>query len=491
MRQLPCTSRWATGLAVLYMAIWCIAVMLWHAAPWFPLPVAWCFFGSAALLGLAGLLATMLTRRWSPRRRCLLMTAAGLVCWQATVFITGAVAWDAMHREVIRCGAATLFVVGLCWSVWWVERAGQRIRARRIARGLTRTAAQLWVSGHRPEGPGVRRSWHPLDAEAWYYGRQNPRLRQSVTVLAAYSLLFLLVYVLLGWLAGRRGESYELPGGGGQAKTMAQTVKIQKVIRTKYVVNPYSAIKFAVPPIDEVKLQLTEATEHTYTIGYGEGEGAGFGGGTARGKVRFIRLEYAGGDWDEGMGIGGDLNMLTEYGARTRHAVADHTESRRITELTGFPEGKSPPVLYLTGQKDIALTNSEVRILRDYLVTKHGMLFGDNGGSRRFHHQFLALMHRVLPNVAPVPVPLDDVIHRVPYTIPFLPYVSPHGGKEALGWWLDGRWVCYYHPGDVGDAWSDDHAGVRQEVWEACYQLGTNVIFYAHAEYSKWLQSRK
>ena len=34
-------------------------------------------------------------------------------------------------------------------------------------------------------------------------------------------------------------------------------------------------------------------------------------------------------------------------------------------------------------------------------------------------------------------------------------------------------------------------AGVDRDVWEACYQLGTNVIFYAHSEYSKWLEAQK
>jgi hypothetical protein len=266
-------------------------------------------------------------------------------------------------------------------------------------------------------------------------------------------------------------------------------VKIQKIVRTKYVVNPFSAIRFEVPPIDDVKLQLAEITEHAYAAGYGDGE-AGFGAGTARGKVRFIRLEYSGGDWDQEFGAGGDLNMLVEYGIRTHHKVAERTESRRVAELANFPEGKAPPFVYLTGQKNISLSNSELRILHTYLVKKHGMLIGSNGGSRLLHSQFLTLMARALPQVQPVAIPLDDVIHRVPYPIPFFPYVSPHGGKEALGWWLDGRWVCYYHPGDIGDAWSDDHAGVRPEVWEACYQLGTNLIFYAHTEYAKWLPSR-
>ena len=188
---------------------------------------------------------------------------------------------------------------------------------------------------------------------------------------------------------------------------------------------------------------------------------------------------------------GGDLNMLLEYGIRTQHKVSERTESRTVSQLNNFPVGKSPPVVYMTGQQNISLSNSEVKTLKEYLTTKHGMLFCDNGGSRHFHNQFLALMNRVMPDVRPVPIPLDDVIHRVPYQIPYLPYVVPHGGNEALGWYKDGRWVAYYHPGDIGDAWSDGHAGIKAEIWEACYQLGTNVIFYAHAEYSKWLEAQK
>ena len=162
-----------------------------------------------------------------------------------------------------------------------------------------------------------------------------------------------------------------------------------------------------------------------------------------------------------------------------------------MAQLKNFPVGKSPPAVYMTGQKSISLSNTEVKILREYLLDKHGMIFGDNGGSSRFHYAFLSMMNRVLPNVRYVAVPLDDVIHRIPYEIPFLPYVAPHGGKQALGWKVDGRWVCYYHPGDIGDAWTDDHSGVPPEIWEFCYQLGTNVFFYAHAEYGKWLDAQQ
>lgn len=287
-----------------------------------------------------------------------------------------------------------------------------------------------------------------------------------------------------------------MPAGGGQSQMamQQQTVKIQKVVKKKFVINPFSSIIFNAPPIDDVKLELQELTSHLYAVGavgFGEGDGAGFAGGTGRGKVRFIRLEYSGGDWDQDFGVGADFNMLSEYGIRTKQKIASETESRTISQLRNFPIGKSPPFVYITGQRSISISESERKTLREYLLEKHGMIFCDNGGSRHFHNQFLAMMDQVLEGkVEPVAVPLDDVIHMQPYRIPFLPYVAPHGGKEALGWKIDGRWVAYYSPGDIADAWSDGHSGVKTEIWEYCYQLGTNVIFYAHVEYNKWLDAR-
>ena len=185
--------------------------------------------------------------------------------------------------------------------------------------------------------------------------------------------------------------------------------------------------------------------------------------------------------------MGADLNLLIEYNVRTRHKVAKKTESRRIVQLANFPKGKSPPMVYMTGQRNIHVNNKEIEILREYLLEKNGMLFGDNGGSRHWHGQFFNLMKRVLPKVRPVRVPLDHDVHQIPFVIPYLPYVAPHGGKDAYGWVVDSRLVAYYHPGDIGDAWADGHAGVSAEIAELCYQLGTNIIFYAHSEYNKFL----
>src|SRR5687768_17219355 len=190
------------------------------------------------------------------RTRCALYTAGYVIVWMLAVGLADWLAWDALRASLALWGLGGLFLIGLAWVVWFVERASQHY-------------------AQRPDAEDEpRKTWNPLDVDAWYYGRRGKKLNQSLTALAAYSLSFLLAATLLSQLSGC-SEIYEMPSGGGQQQTLAvQTVKLQKVIKKKFVINPFSAIVFNPPPIDEVKLQLTEVTQHAYTVGYGQGAGA-------------------------------------------------------------------------------------------------------------------------------------------------------------------------------------------------------------------------
>jgi hypothetical protein len=474
-------------LGLIACSVWLLCLLDWRGAMWLPLWLDGGVLGVAAVAAIVWLAIGRKLRTSAAPRFWLRASTAYVTTCSFGVFLAHQLVFDEVRASLARMGMVGAFLIGLAWLIWILERyAAAYDKARRRAM----SPEHLLSSSPRTHASVDRPTLNPLDPAAWYYGKESPRLRQSLAAFTFYSCMFLLLCLLATQMQGCY-EIYEMPAGGGEQKTVAQVVKIQKIIRKKFIVNPFSAILFDVPPIDEVKLQLEEVTEHAYTKGYGEGKGAGFAGGTARGKVRFIRLEYTGGDWDQDYGIGGDLNMLVRYYDLTSQNVAQKTESRRVAQLKNFPARKSPPFVYMTGQKNISLSNNDVKILSEYLTDKHGMLFIDNGGSRHFHNQAMAMMNRVLPGIRPVPVPLDDRIHRIPHAIPFLPYVAPHGGKEALGWYKDGRWLCYYHPGDIGDAWSDGHAGVSPEIAEACYQLGANVIFYAHTEYAKWLEAQK
>lgn len=480
--------RITSSITALYAVAW-----LWLVVDWIVIDQMPPWLRLAGLSIGAGLAATWiwLSRGQATVIRSLVYSLAYLPLWAFSVVFADILVWDGLRSNLAQTGLAGLYLIGLLWIVWGLEKLAVHYENRRTQildlvddRALTSTGHVLL------ESHSDKPVYNPLDPAAWYYGRRGKKLNQSITVLMSYSGLFTLIVMLLSQLKGCE-EIYEMPAGGGKPQPIAQTVKIQKVIKKKFVINPFSSISFNVPPIELVQLQLQEATAHRYAVGYGEGDGAGFAGGTARGKVRFIRLEYAGGDWDQDFGVGADFNMLTEYHIRTKQKINSETESRAISQLRNFPIGKSPPFVYMTGQKSISISESERKILREYLLDKHGMIFCDNGGSRHFHNQFVDMMNHVLDGkVEAVAVPLDDPIHSVPYRIPFLPYVAPHGGKEALGWKVDGRWVAYYSPGDIADAWSDGHAGVKPEVWEYCFQLGTNVMFYAHLEYNKWLDAR-
>ncbi|MEK6235483.1 MAG: DUF4159 domain-containing protein, partial [Planctomycetales bacterium] len=482
----------------------CFADWVWVSA--LPQQVHWAVFAASFPIAAGWLAWAMVPQRRGTLACWIAVTGVYAACWPASLFVAQSIGLESLRASLARTGLGGFFLIGLTWTVWILEKASQHYRRKRRAR----KQASETVDSKTVESK--TRVWNPLDLEAWFYGlgpkrwhswfhsplnerhwtrgTRSRKLDQSLAGLLTYAATFVLACFILSSLRGC-SEVFELPAGGGEQKTVAHVVKVQKVIRKKFIVNPFSSISFEIPPIDEVKLQLTEVTKHAYTIGYGEGDGAGFAGGSKKGKVQFIRLQYAGGDWDQDHGVGGDMNMLFEYGLRTNQKVSGRTESRTIFQVKNFKKEASAPFLFITGQRSISVSSAEVKILREYLNEKHGMLFADNGGSRHFHNQFLSLMSRVQPDVRPVPIPLDDVIHRAPFQIPFLPYVAPHGGKEALGWWKDGRWVCYYHPGDIGDAWSDGHAGVDREIWEACYMLGCNVINYSYTEHAKWRESQK
>ena len=387
--------------------------------------------------------------------------------WQLVAQIPLLFSAYSLSSSLSDAGTFGAFFLGLAWAVWWMDRETKRMRGE----------------------PAELRSWDPRRLTAWYFGRKNTKLRQSVFTLLTYTALFCVMFLFLTKLTGC--AIYEAPLGGGEEKQLRQIVKVQKVVKKKYVINPYSSILFNPPPIDNVELQLLEVTEHLYQIGQGKADGAGFSAGTTRGKVRFIRLIYDGGDWQQDMDRGSDLNLLTEYGVRTGQPVSDRPEPMKIARLKAFPARKSPPMVYMTGQQGISVNDSEIRILREYLLEKHGMLFADNGGSSGWEGQFVSMVKRVLPKVEPINVYLDHTIHRIPYALPKLPIVAPHGRSNALGWVVDGRLAVYYHPGDIGDAWADGHSGVPQEIWEGCYQLGVNIIHYSHAEYNRWLENTK
>ena len=116
-------------------------------------------------------------------------------------------------------------------------------------------------------------------------------------------------------------------GSGNPAVAMVRIVKPKKKKkRKKYILSTDSAILFDVPELDDSELveEIDEDTQLTYVadtsaahgaLGTGGGDKPGWADGLEGGQIRFIRLEYNGPDWDDGMdpSEGADVNFLAEF----------------------------------------------------------------------------------------------------------------------------------------------------------------------------------
>jgi hypothetical protein len=72
-----------------------------------------------------------------------------------------------------------------------------------------------------------------------------------------------------------------------------------------------------------------------------------------------------------------------------------------------------------------------------------------------------------------------------------MPYVFPngapplwhHGGNRALGAKHKNRWVVFYHPGDINDAWKTGHSGMDPQLANGAIEIGVNVVYYSFTHY--------
>lgn len=329
-------------------------------------------------------------------------------------------------------------------------------------------------------------------------GGEDPRFRSSI-----YWSVFLFVFVLVApfLIRGCGVEEYGIVKGQGEPEVQ-QEVRIKpkpKKKQKKLMVDPWSPYILERINIDDAKVldELQEMTQDVYQANRTQGSKLGKGGkgkggwpkGMEGAKVRFIRLKYNGGNWDQEMGKSGDYNLLVRFNQLTGLPVANETEAREIDRLAHFAKKKAPPFVFMTGSGNINISASEAKILRDYCEKDYGMLFIDCGGGH-FGSSVRNMLRKVFPGKALVDIPNDDPIYQLPFMFPDgAPRFWHHDGNRALGIRNEGRIMVYYHPGDVKDAWKDGHSGASDEVADQAYKLGVNVIYYAFNQYyRRWYE---
>ena len=445
--------------------------------------LAWAAFGAASLSALATLLAVV--------KKAFVFRLFQLA-WAASFAVGFAVfRWTVKAADIINLADHKAFDAVMRDNLWTASFFAGTLAlvwpALLLVAILSVAARRIYGVSKAPFGRDVGGEF----IESMKTGGGDPRWRSSLYwAISLFLAVLFLPYLMFFW---GWEEPYGLPAGGGQ-EVQQQVVKIKKEKRKKQkklTVNPFSPYILERMDIDDVKtlVELDNESRDTYvaTANQGLGKGGKGTGGWPQGMegaaVRFIRLKYRGGDWDQDMGKGADYNLLLKFHEWTGMKIAKDTEFREIERLKFFPKKKAPPFVFMTGMGNVNLSDSEVKILRDYCLVEGGMLFIDNGGGR-FDWAVKNMLRRVFPGKPLVDISNDDTIYQRPYVFPDgAPPFWHHAGYRALGVRDEGRWVVFYHPGDVNDAWRDDHSGASDEVADQAYKLGVNVMFYAFNQY--------
>jgi hypothetical protein len=328
------------------------------------------------------------------------------------------------------------------------------------------------------------------------HGR-DPRHRRS---LYASAFTHVLVLVVIPYILSLGGcvEAYRVPkGSGNPVVAMVKIVKPKKKKKKTLSLRPNSAILFEIPDLDDtvVDQQMEEQTQAVYQASNNAKAGKmGKGGGTKGGwpegmdnyKIRFIRLDHGGAGWDDGMDqTGADINFLRAFAQATGFKkIAGKGESHSIALLRKYPKDAFPPFVYLTGNADLGrVSPADMKILREYCLNG-GMLIAD-AGSARFHQSFTHFMSQVFPDKPLLDIADDDLLYQLPYAFPDgAPAFWHHGGRRPSGVKHDGRWIVFYHPGDMNDAWkSPGYTDVTPEMRDAAMNLGVNLVYCA---FNQW-----
>jgi hypothetical protein len=324
------------------------------------------------------------------------------------------------------------------------------------------------------------------------HGR-DPRHRRS---LYASFGTHVTILIIIPWLLslGGRVEPYKVPkGSGNPVVAMVKMVKPKKKKKKTLTLRANSDIIMAIPDLDETEVdqEMEKQTQATYEagaiakagkIGKGGGPEGGWPAGMDDYKIRFIRLDHGGAGWDDGMNeTGADINFLRAFAKMTGlKKIARRGESHSIALLKKYPKDGFPPFVYLTGNASMGrVSSSDMKILREYCLGG-GMLIAD-AGSARFHSSFVHFMRQVFPDKPLIDIADDDRLYTSPTRFPDgAPAFWHHGGRRPLGIKHEGRWVTFYHPGDMNDAWkSQGYTDVSPEMRDAAVSLGVNLVNYA------------
>ena len=139
------------------------------------------------------------------------------------------------------------------------------------------------------------------------------------------------------------------------------------------------------------------------------------------------------------------------------------------------------PMLHMTGQGNVFLSDEDAENLRKYLTSGGFLHIDDNYGMEPYIKKELK---KVFPNLELLELPKNHDIFNTAYKFPGgLPKIHEHDGKrpQALGIFYKNRLVLLFtFESDLGDGWEDpevhnDPADIREKA----LKMGANIVKYA------------
>lgn len=458
---------------------------------------------AAVIMFLPALLGLLFRRRWvllAIRKGYAAAYAIALLYAWYVFSLTGRIEGEGFDRFPVISGQVNaVSIFELRFSYLWLPACIVTLLAILHVWAWRRAVINVYTrSREREPAPG-----DVIVENIRTHGRDPAYRKSAISSVWAHLLVIVIIPLLLEHIGCI--DPYKAPWGGGKPRVMMRVVKKKKkkTKRRKYILASQSSIIFRPPDLDDSKLmeEVEEETQARYTadasaahgtLGDGPAKTPGWQDGFMDGKVRFIRLEYRGEEWDDGMDARSraDMNFLEKFRELSGGMkISDHPESHPIRYLKKYPKGFAPPFVYMTGSSAISgVSKRDRKILREYLL-EGGMLFADCGGSR-WDGSFRGFCRTLFPASALLPIADDDPIFQIPFGFQNgAPPLWHHGGDKALGVKHKGRWIVFYHPGDLNDAWKTGHSGMEREMAEGAFQMGVNIVYYSHLHYLQ--QTRK
>lgn len=140
---------------------------------------------------------------------------------------------------------------------------------------------------------------------------------------------------------------------------------------------------------------------------------------------------------------------------------------------------KDTPLLYITGHFNPALSEVEIKKLREFLIGGGALIADSCCGSKEFTDSFRSLMKKVLPEAKTVVWDSNHRIYKVPFKIEDFRYTYQEKSPPLEIYTLKGIPVVIFSPYGLGSGWEGIPRPYTKEVEpDQAQQLGVNIITY-------------